>query len=225
MTPAVVSKIDEVLAEARQSGEPLVLFGVSWDDYMILLDKTPEQKYPRFTYYNGVLKIMSKQSFLHENIARFLYDLIRITSLILRVKTVPAGSMSLVSKRRSKGADPDESFYVQNSDKTPNKKTLFDDKKDTPPDLVIEVDESSKSDEKFMIYAAFGIKEFWRFDKNALKIYELDKFGSYLEIQQSVAFPNLTVEILNEFLTRRLEGEHFETLVEFETWLRENHVQ
>lgn len=220
MTPTVISKLDEILAEARQSDEPLVMYGVSWGDYMSLLDETPEQRYPRFTYYNGVLKVMGKQSFLHENIARFLHNLIMITSLNLRVKAIPSGSMSLVSKRLSKGANPDESFYIQNADKTPNKKTLFDDKKDTPPDLVVEVDESSKSTEKFVIYAAFGIREFWRFDKNTLKIYELDEFGSYLEVQQSVAFPILTVEILNEFLERRAKGDQFDALIDFENWLR-----
>lgn len=225
MTPTVISKFDEVLAKARQSDETPVLFGVSWEEYMSLLDETPEQRYPRFTYYNGVLKIMGKQSVLHENISRFLQLLIMNTAFFLRRKAIATGSMSLVSKKLGKGSDPDESFYIQNAGKAPNKKTLFDDKKDTPPDLVIEVDESSKSTEKFMIYAAFGIREFWRFDKNALKIYELDEFGSYLEVQQSVAFPILTGSILNEFLQRRATGDQFDALIDFEEWLREQTEQ
>ena len=225
MTATIILKPEDVLNAARLSDEPLVLYGVGWDEYMALLDETPEQRYPKFTYYNGVLKIMGRQGTLHENISRFLYNLILLTSLITRVKAVPVGSMSLVSKRRSKGADPDESFYIQNADKVTFKTALFDDEKDTPPDLVIEVDETSKSAEKFAIYADFGIREFWRFEKDVLKIYELDEFGSYREIERSIGFPILSVEILNEFLTRRAKGDQFAALLDFENWLREQTTQ
>lgn len=225
MTPTIISNLEEILDAAKLSDESLVLYGVSWDDYINLLDETPEQRYPKFTYYNGVLKVMGKQGTLHENISRFLYNLILLTSLIMRVKAVPVGSMSLVSKRRSKGVDPDESFYIQNADKVTFKTALFDDEKDTPPDLVIEVDETSKSTEKFTIYADFGIREFWRFDKKSLKIYELDEFSSYREIDRSVAFPILSVEILNEFLARRANGDQFNALLDFENWLREQTQQ
>lgn len=203
------------------SDEPLVLYGVSWNDYEHLLDLTKGQKAPRLTYFNGVLIIMGFNSFVHENVSRFLYNLVLITSLVLRIKAVPSGSMTLKSKRRRKGAAPDESFYIQNADKFPNKKTLFDDQKDTPPDLLIEVDESSKSTEKFPIYADFGIKEFWRFDKGILSIYALDDFGSYIEVEKSIAFPILTVELLNEFLERRADGDQFAALLDFEKRLRE----
>ena len=173
MTPTSVVSLNEILDAACSSDEPVVLYGISWDDYMSLLDQTPAQKYPRFTYFNGVLKIMSKQGFWYENTDRFLYDLIRLTSLFLRLKVISSGSMSLISKRRSKGADPDESFYIQNADHAPNKRKLFDDQTDFPPDLVIEVDESSKSTEKFTIYADFRIREFWWVEKDFLKIYEI----------------------------------------------------
>jgi Uma2 family endonuclease len=174
MTLTVTSKAEEILRQAQNRQDWTVFYGVTWDEYIELLDLTPEQRYPRFTYYNGVLKVMGKQGFFHESTSRFFNDLIRIASLILRLKVISTGSMSLVSKRLIKGADPDESFYIQNAHKTPNKKTLFDDEKDTPPDLVIEIDESSKSSEKFIIYAEFGIKEFWRYDKI------LSKFTSWM---------------------------------------------
>ena len=212
--------MEEILAEAKLKAEPLVLYGVSWDDYQELLDLTEGQNSPQLTFYNGVLKIMGKHGFLHENISRFLYDLVRIVSLVLRVKMIPSGSMTLVAKKYGKGAEPDESFYIQNAYRFPNKRTLFDYEADTPPDLVIEIDESSKSSEKFAIYADFGIREFWRYDKNQLKIYELDEFNNYREVVESIAFPILTAQILNEYLARREQGEQFEALLDFEDWLR-----
>ena len=220
MTSMTAINLEEILIQARLSEEPLVLYGVSWDDYQGLLDLTEGESYPRLIYYNGVLKIMGKQGTLHENISRFLQLLLMSTALILRQKAIPVGAMSLVSKRRSRGADPDESFYIQNADKVKFKKTLFDDQKDTPPDLVIEVDESSKSEEKFAIYADFKVKEFWRYDNNELKIYGLDELGNYREIVSSIAFPILSVQILNEYLIRREQGDQFEALLDFEKWLR-----
>ncbi len=216
MMITAVPTLEEILAETQKSDEPLVWYGVSWDDYLHLLDLTEGRKYPQFTYYNGVLKIIGKQSFTHENLFRFLYDWVRTTGRVFQIKMIPAGSMTLVSKSRSKGAEPDESFYIQNADKVPNKKTLFDDKKDTPPDLVIEVDESSKSEEKFAIYADFGVREFWRFNENTLRIYELDEFSAYREVGKSVAFPVLSVELLNEFLEKGVKENQFDALTEFE---------
>lgn len=222
MTPTVTVNLEEMLTQAQLlCGDSQVLYGVSWHDYQQLLDLTEGRTYPKLTYYNGVLKIMGKQGTLHENISRFLQLLVMNTALILRQKAIPVGAMSLVSKRLSKGADPDESFYIQNADQVKFKKTLFDDEKDVPPDLVIEVDESSKSSEKFAIYAAFGIKEFWRYDQNQLKIYELDEFSNYREISQSIAFPILSTELLNEFLTRREQADQFDALLDFESRLRE----
>ncbi len=220
MNPTTTVNLQEILTHAGLSEEPLVLYGMSWDDYSELLDLTEGQNYPKLTYYNGVLKIMGKHGFLHENISRFLYDLVRIVSLVLKVKVISSGSMTLLAKKIGKGAEPDESFYIQNAACFPLKKTLFDYEADTPPDLVIEVDESSKSGEKFTIYAEFGIREFWRYDKNELKIYGLDELGNYREIINSIAFPILSTQILNEYLTRREQDDQFEALLDFEKWLR-----
>lgn len=225
MTPTVTFDLQEVLNAARSSEQELIFYGVSWEDYQSLLDEILDRRYPRLTYFNGVLKIMGKQGFWHESTARFLQLIVMNTAFFLKQKTIASGSMSLISKRKSKGADPDESFYIQNADSAPNKRKLFNDRTDTPPDLVIEVDETSKSTEKFTIYADFGIREFWRVEKDVLKIYELDEFGSYREVERSIAFQILSVEILNEFLTRRAKGDQFDALLDFENWLREQTKQ
>ena len=214
------TNLQGILTAARASDEPIILYGVGWDVYQAMLDLIGEQRYPRLTYANGVLKIMGNASSTHENTSRFLYDLIRITSLVLRIKVIPAGSKLLKSNRRRKGAQPDESFYIQAAANFPNKKTLWSDGRDAPPDLVIEVDETSKSIEKFAIYADFGVKEFWLFDVGELAIYTLDEVGSFVQAAHSRALPILTTRILNDFLTRRHAGEQFEALLDFEEYLR-----
>ena len=93
---------------------------------------------------------------------------------------------------------------------------------DTPPDLVVEIDETHKSDDKFEIYAAFGIKEFWLYDAEILRIFKLSETGEYLLSNNSLALPILTAETLTEFLNRSQRENQLDVLLDFEKWLQEN---
>ena len=212
--------IEELLADITPEN-PKILYGVSWEDYVELTENLLEQTHIKTSFNRGILKIMVL-GFKHENESRFLHDLIRQTSLVLKIKTIPAGSMSLISNRVRKGADPDESYYIQNYDRASFKRELYDDETDTPPDLVIEIDETHKSDDKFEIYAAFGIKEFWLYDAEILRIFKLAETGEYLLSKNSLALPILTAEILTEFLNRSQREDQFDILLDFEKWLQEN---
>jgi Uma2 family endonuclease len=128
--------------------------------------------------------------------------------------------MTLTSSKTRKGADPDESYYVQNAHRTNLKKRLFDDETDTPPDIVVEIDGTHKSTDKFEIYAAFGIREFWLYDTETLRIFELSETGEYLLSEKSVALPILTADTLTEFLNRSRTEDQFEVLADFQKRMR-----
>jgi Uma2 family endonuclease len=87
---------------------------------------------------------------------------------------------------------------------------------------VVEIDEIHKSDDKFEIYAAFGIKEFWLYDAEILRMFELSEKGEYLLIEKSISLPILTAADLTEFLNRSQSEDQFEVLLDFENWLQEN---
>ncbi len=218
----VVTTLDlqELLADITPEN-PKILYGVHWEDYVELCESILDETNFKVSFNRGVLKIMVL-GFRHDNESRFLHDLIRQTSLVLKIKSIPAGSMSLISNRVRKGADPDESYYIQNYDRVSFKRELYDDETDTPPDLVIEIDETHKSDDKFEIYAAFGIKEFWLYDSQVLRMFELSETGEYLLIAKSLALPLLTDKVLTEFLNRSQSEDQFEVLIDFERWLQEN---
>lgn len=201
--------------------ETKTFYGVSWEDYLNFTRTTLNRTNHKITYHRGILKIMG-QGFKHENISRFLHDLVRLVSLILQVKVIPSGSMTLVSHKARKGADPDESYYVQNAHLASFKRELFDDETDTPPDIVVEIDETHKSDDKFEIYAAFGIKEFWLYDGELMRIFELSETGEYLLSENSLALPILTAEVLTNYLNRSQTEDQFQVLNDFQTWLQEN---
>ena len=212
--------IEELLADITPEN-PKVLYGASWEDYLELTENLLGESHIKTSFNRGILKIMVL-GFRHENKSRFLHNLITTTSLIRRIRLIPAGSMSLISRQIRKGADPDESYYIQNYDRASFKRELYDDETDTPPDLVIEIDETHKSDDKFEIYAAFGIKEFWLYDARVLRIFELSEIGEYVLIEKSIALPILTDKVLTEFLGRSQRENQFDVLLDFQNWLEEN---
>jgi Uma2 family endonuclease len=219
MTTVAALDLQEILADIVP-GETKVLYGVSWDDYVEFMQATLDQTDLELTYNRGVLKANMGIGFKHENLSRFLHNLITVAALHLRVNVIPTGSMSLVSHRVRKGADPDESYYVQNAHRASFKKQLFDDATDAPPDIVVEIDESHKSDDKFEIYAAFGIKEFWLYDTELLRIFRLAETGEYLLSETSLALPVLTAEVLTEYLNRSQREDQFQVLLDFQQWLQ-----
>lgn len=212
--------LQKIIADIKTE-QPVVLYGVSWEDYFDYVQTNLDESPYKMTYNRGVLKIMVQGS-KHENISRFLDRLVALAGLIFEKNVVPVGSMTLVSNRLRKGADPDESYYIQNAHRANIKDTLFDDATDTPPDLVVEIDRSHSSDDKFEIYAAFGIREFWLYSEGDLHIFLLTETGEYLKADRSEALPVLTAQILTDFINRSQTEEQFKVLADFKTWLEEN---
>lgn len=217
---AEVLEIQEILNEVTPEN-PKVLYGVNWDDYVRLSRETLDKTNLKISYNRGVLKIMG-QGLSHENISRFIEKLMTVLGLVLGKNIISAGSMTLLSNKVRKGADPDESYYIQNAHLASFKDELFDDRTDTPPDLVVEIDRRHSSDDKFEIYAAFGIKEFWLYQSQVLHIFMLTETGEYLEAEKSPALPVLSAKVLTEFINRAQREEQFKVLTDFQNWLKEN---
>lgn len=218
MPTLATSNLRETLKDVTPQN-PLVMYGVKWEDYVDFTKETLNQTDLELTYNRGVLRANMGIGLKHENLSRFLHNLITFVALQLNISIIPAGSMSLVSNRIRKGADPDESYYIENSQIVGLRDRLFDDEKDIPPDLVVEIDQSHKSDEKFEIYAAFGVKEFWLYDEESLRIFLLNETGEYLASESSLAFPILTSKHLTELLSRSQQEEQFKVLQDFQNWL------
>lgn len=220
MTTTPILNLENILSEVA-SNEAKTFYGVSWEDYLEFTKATLDKTNLKVSYQRGILKVMG-QGLRHENLSRFLNNLVLMVSLAFQIKVIPAGSMTLISNKARKGADPDESYYVQNAHRITFKKELFDDETDTPPDIVVEIDDSHKSDDKFEIYAAFGIKEFWLYDMKEMRIFELAETGEYLLSENSPALPILSAEVLTDFLNRSQKEDQFKVLNDFQKWLEDN---
>lgn len=191
-----VSRHDGKEEWSIDSVQNLYLEGVSWELYEHLL-KVVGARPLRLTYDQGKLEIMSPLS-EHENAGRVIGRLIEELTMQLKVPAVGLKSTTFRLKLKQRGLEPDECYYIQSQSKLRSVKRVKL-PKDPPPDLAVEIDNTSASIERLPIYAALGVPEVWRYDGESLSCLLL-KRGAYEESEYSKAFPHLRVRDLLRFL-------------------------
>lgn len=180
----------------------VVLQHVSWETYERLLADYEHQAGPRFCYDSGMLEI-KMPSVRHEKAHRTLAQLVEVLAEETNLDLERLGSTTFKRKDLLKGFEPDSCFYIQNAAAIFGKDKL-DLKVDPPPDLVIEADVTSESLNKFVLFSAMGVPEVWRYDDGRVTMYQLAS-GSYVETEQSSAFPLLSSAMATQFLAESLE--------------------
>ncbi|MFN0123383.1 MAG: Uma2 family endonuclease [Blastocatellia bacterium] len=219
MSVATIPNYLEAIAHIP-SGKSLVASGVAWEDYEQLLEDLGPSSSVRVFYDHGRMEIMSPLS-RHEKPAQLIARLITTLSDALDIDVESMGATTLKKKLADAGAEPDESFYVQNAAAIIGHLDLTLET-DPPPDIVVESDHTSSSLDKFPIYAALGVPEIWRISGLAVCIWLLDG-GVYRMSAVSRAFPFLPVETLNEFLAMGLAEGGRKMARAFREWLKIHH--
>jgi len=179
------------------SEQRVVLRNISWQTFEIMLTDMGEDRVSRMTYDQGILEIMTPL-LSHEHWNRLIERLIFVIGEELNLEIFPAGSTTFKREDLRRGAEPDSSYYIQNERFVRNK-TEINLNNDPPPDLVLEVDLTNSSLDKFQIYASLGILELWRYDEGVLQIYQLQQ-GQYLECNNSPTFAQLPLTEISRFL-------------------------
>lgn len=172
----------------------VVLDDVPWDYYW----RTREEfdAAVRITYDSGRMEIMTPMSPGHEGKKRLIARLIEMWAIERDVPLTSLGSITLAREDLAKGAEPDECYYLQ-TEAPPSEGHVLDLSIHNAPDLAIEVDLASLSVNKEPIYAALGVIELWRWDKDELRIRRLrtDRSG-YDDASSSGVLPDLPVQAL-----------------------------
>ena len=88
-----------------------------------------------------------------------------------------------------------------------------------PPDLVVEVDITSRSIKREPIYAALGVPEIWRFADGRLRVLKL-KAGKYQVVKKSLGFPFLPMRGVEAFLLRLEDEDQTTVLRVFRDWVK-----
>lgn len=117
-----------------------------------------------------------------------------------------------------KGFEPDSCFYIQNAEAIAGKNSI-DMAIDPPPDLVIEVDITSDSLDKFPIFAGVGVPEVWRYDQEKVTSHKLEG-ADYVEAEHSPTFPPLTSELATQFLEESAQMKSTVWLRRVREWAR-----
>src|SRR5262249_28290380 len=162
--------------------EKIILAGVSWETYEHLLNDFAGRPSVRLAYDKGTLEIMVV-SYGHERLKTIIGDLVVRLAFELDIDYEAAGSTTFKRETLGAGSEGDESFYFSHLEQVRGRSEL-DLEQDPPPDLIIEIDISNPSLNKFSIFAAIGIPEIWRFHANRLLIYHLAG-GTYSEAAAS----------------------------------------
>lgn len=196
---------------------PIEWFGVNWQTYEDISEELGESTSLHLTYNKGVLTIMPVTE-LHELLTGILHNFIIFAGMTLRINVISTGKATMRSKRRNYGVEPDLSFFVSKSD-IHQIKNYVPKELELAPDIVCEIDVYHPSDDKFEIYAEFGISEFWQYNGEKLKIFKLQSNSEYAEIERSEEIPILTSTILTEFLKRGQTEQQFTVLSDFQNWL------
>ncbi|MCX7593698.1 MAG: Uma2 family endonuclease [Fischerella sp.] len=200
-----------------QPEEIIHLSGISWQTYEALLNELSTNRRLRLTYNHGNLEIMVPSP-EHERYKEILGRFVETIAEELEVRIDPLGSTTLKRSELS-GAEPDKCFYIRNLNAVKGKKRI-DLQQDPPPDLAVEIDITSSSEDRLEVYANIGVPEIWRYDGNSFSINILQN-QKYIIVENSLAFPSLPIQQeISRFLKQVGEKDYLDLVKEFRNWVR-----
>ncbi len=205
MTATLLAPPDEIIR----------LSGISWKTYETLLAELSNRRL-RLTYNRGNLEIMAPSP-EHELNKRVLGRFIETVAEELEVSIYPLGSTTFKQPELS-GAEPDECFYIRNIAAVQGKKRL-NMEEDPAPDLVLEIDITSSSQNRLQVYADLGVAEVWIYNGESLVIQQLQN-STYIATQTSQFFANLAVPEIANWLQRSATMDYLALVKAFRSWVR-----
>jgi Uma2 family endonuclease len=180
-------------------GSAMSVTGLTWPQYQLLLTELGDDRATRLAYDDGVLEVRMPGK-LHEIVNRLLSKIVFALAEELGLEMVDLGSMTWNRADLAKGIEPDSCFYLQNAAQVQGLNP--DIPADLPPDLAIEVNIASGSDNKLPIYQALGVPELWVYREGKIQI--LDLRGTQVQVvENSLAFPAIAAEQLQAWVTLR----------------------
>lgn len=208
-----------MVTTAAASSQRVILPNISWQTFDTILAEMGNNRTTRLAYDRGTLEIMTPLM-PHEHNNRLLEHLVFTLAEELNLNIKSIGSTTCKRPDLLRGVEPDSAFYIQNEPLMRQKQKL-DLTQDPPPDLVIEVDYTSASVDRFPIYLALGVPEVWRYDEPVMQIYHLQA-GVYVPCDVSPSFANLplTTEI-PRFLQESLSSGEVPMIRSFRTWIKQ----
>lgn len=191
------------------------LSGISWQTYETLLAELSQRRL-RLTYNCGNLEIIAPSP-EHEGFKKVMGRFVETLAEELEVRIEPLGSTTF-KRPELIGAEPDECFYIQNISAIKGQKRLDMDR-DPPPDLVVEIDLTSSSENSWQVYADLGVPEVWIYNGSQFRIKRLEN-QRYVDCDRSLAFPSVAVLEMVRFLEQAETMDYLELVKSFRGWVK-----
>lgn len=189
---------------AANRADRVLLYSIDWQQFENILKDLGEHRAARVAYDNGTLEIMTplpEHEYYKEAIGIAVQDIAEE----LEINYESYGSTTWRQERKMAGVEADNCFYFQNEALVRGRLDV-NLNQDPPPDLALEIDVTSKSLDRFGIYARLGVPELWCNDSGELKIYQLQD-GEYVESELSMVFPSLPIRELPQLIEKnRADG-------------------
>ena len=184
----------------EDTDQHVVLNGMTWKDYEIILAVRGDRAGVRMYYLKGAIELMSP-SRSHEGIKKTLARLLEAWCDEKGVELSGYGSWTLKSAPKERGAEPDECYIVGETNKD-------------VPDLAIEVIWTHGGLDKLEIYRGLDVGEVWVWDQeHGLRVFVLR--GERYEPQaRSEVLPDLDLTWLASFLDRPTQSQAVRALRE-----------
>src|SRR5262249_52870653 len=155
----------------------------------------------------------------HEQWKRLIGRLVVTLTEELGLPLAEYGSMTIKRRKKMRGLEPDECFWIQNEAAVRRLKS-YKLRRDPPPDLIVEVSVNRSAVNRMGIYAAIKVPEVWRLRKHHLEFHILGEDGNYAVGPTSRAFPGIRSEVIDPFLARLGQSELNALIREFRDWIR-----
>ncbi|NET62263.1 MAG: Uma2 family endonuclease [Symploca sp. SIO2E6] len=183
----------------EQPTSMILMRGVSWQTYKILMSEVGDNRAWRIAYDRGILEI--RMPLLEHEVPKGLLEsFVEAIADELEIEVMKAGSLTLEREDLTKAVEPDSCFYIDREPQVRGREKIIL-PADPPPDLVIESDFTSSSLNKQALYSALGIPELWRYTKKTLLVYQQVE-GGYEQCDRSLAFPFLPVSDIPNFIAQ-----------------------
>lgn len=178
----------------------------TWDEYLQILND-PDYKWAKGYYYNGNLRIETMPTGSDHACDHTV--MIVAIGLFAALKQITLTGRDNCTYRKTgvQEAQPDVSYYIgENANAIPWGTTIVDLDLYPSPDLVIEIANTSLSDdkgEKRLLYEDLRVKEYWIVDVQNVRIiaFAMTDRGSN-RINQSQILPGLEISLLEEAFQR-----------------------
>lgn len=192
----------------------------TWDEFVQASNDLSDGQIKAY-YHNGQMRIESMAALGNPH-SRDHFILIFAVSLFASLRDIDIDGHDNCTYRKTGYLEvqPDTSLYVgANVDAIPWEAKIIDLDIYPPPDLVIEVADSSLSDDKGdkrLLYEALGVREYWIVDVQKMSVlaFAIANQGSY-KITQSQVLVGLEIAVLEEAFRLSREINHGKV----STWL------